>query len=455
MRQVLNTPLPYRPDSADLFEAIADQPWAVFLDSGWPRSRAGRWDILAARPHTTLVTRGTDTEIVAGGRSRVSQADPLDLLGECLPMQAMSTPWPFAGGAIGYFAYDLAERLHEIQLQAVPSGVPDMVVGIYDWAVLIDHREQTCHLLGAGRDPATLRDWEALRALFDRPPAATARPGFTAGPLRAETRRADYDRSFAAVADYIRAGDCYQVNLAQPYSAAVTGDRWSAYRRLRALNPAPYSAYLNLPGVRVLSSSPERFLALRDGAVTTRPIKGTRPRHPDPARDRALAEALVGSEKDRAENLMIVDLLRNDLGRVCQPGSIGVPALFEVESFGNVHHLVSTVRGRLAPGRNALDLLRAAFPGGSVTGAPKRRAMQIIAELEPRRRGVYCGAIGYIGHDGAMDTNIAIRTLVDDGEVMRFWAGGGLVADSQVEAEYQECLDKAAPLMRLLDPAAG
>jgi para-aminobenzoate synthetase component 1 len=210
---------------------------------------------------------------------------------------------------------------------------------------------------------------------------------------------------------------------------------------------------LTTPFAKVLSSSPERFLQLRDGGIETKPIKGTRPRGGCPESDSVLAMELSESTKDRAENLMIVDLLRNDIGRVCQPGSVQVPKLFDVESYATVHHLVSTVTGHLAAGQDAPALLRACFPGGSITGAPKIRAMEIIEELEPHRRGVYCGAIGYLGYDGGMDTNIAIRTLVHSDGVIRFWAGGGIVHDSDVEAEYRETFDKAEALLRLLEPS--
>jgi para-aminobenzoate synthetase component 1 len=220
---------------------------------------------------------------------------------------------------------------------------------------------------------------------------------------------------------------------------------------LRRTNPAPYSAFLDLPFAQVLCSSPERFLTLRGDRVETKPIKGTRPRATDPALDAALAEDLARSAKDRAENVMIVDLLRNDLGKCCVPGSVRAEPLFAIESFASVHHLVSTVTGRLAPGRHAADLIRACFPGGSITGAPKHRAMQIIEAIEPHRRGVYCGCIGYLGFDGTMDLNIAIRTLLCTGEQIYAWAGGGIVADSAVESEYQESFDKAAALLAILE----
>jgi para-aminobenzoate synthetase component 1 len=268
--------------------------------------------------------------------------------------------------------------------------------------------------------------------------------------VRSNLDEAAYARAFAIVQAHIRLGNCYQVNLTQRFAASVRGDSWDAYLALRQANPAPFSAFLDLPDGQILSSSPERFLRVTNGMVETRPIKGTRPRSSDAICDRELAAALRVSEKDRAENVMIVDLLRNDLGKCCLPGSVRADRLFEIESFARVHHLVSTVTGRLDPRFHAVDLLRACFPGGSITGAPKVAAMQIIDDVEPHRRGVYCGSIGYIGFDGDMDTNIAIRTLVRRGDSIYAWAGGGIVADSKVAAEYQESFDKAAALLSIL-----
>src|SRR5690606_36000825 len=265
--------------------------------------------------------------------------------------------------------------------------------------------------------------------------------------------RAAYNHAFGRVQQHIRRGDCYQVNLTQRFEAPAEGDAWHAYLRLRSINPAPFAAYLDLPFGKIACSSPERFLLVQGDHVETKPIKGTRPRSADPVRDRELAEELRASTKDRAENVMIVDLLRNDLGKCCVPGSVRASKLFDVESFASVHQLVSTVEGRLVSGRHALDLLGACFPGGSITGAPKVASMQIIEQVEPHRRSVYCGAIGYIGFDGDMDTNIAIRTLVQCGDRVYTWAGGGIVADSNVDAEYQESLDKAAAMLAVLSPS--
>jgi para-aminobenzoate synthetase component 1 len=253
--------------------------------------------------------------------------------------------------------------------------------------------------------------------------------------------------------EYIVAGDIFQANLSQRFEAPLGEPAWTLYRRLRERNPAPFAAFLDFPEAVILSASPERFLHVdAAGRVETRPIKGTRPRGIGPEHDAALAEALAESAKDRAENLMIVDLMRNDLSRVCSPGTVRVPELFALEHYATVHHLVSTVVGELAPGCNALDLLRGAFPGGSITGAPKIRAMEIIAELEPSQRSVYCGSIGYYSLTGALDTSIAIRTVIAPSRQDRvyFSAGGGIVADSDPEQEYRETLHKARGMIDAL-----
>jgi para-aminobenzoate synthetase component 1 len=447
--------LPYFEDSAPLFTPWAERSWAVFLDSGFPHSRAGRYDIIAAEPYITLVTRGNLTEIRQGGAIALSPEDPFQLVRQALGEDIPSLPGiPFAGGAIGYFGYDLARRLEKLpELAADAENIPDMIVGIYDWAMIVDHQARRSWLASVGRCANTAARWPHLVESFSRiQTLGWQRPGFgVSGELVANMSRSTYAQAFERVQRYIREGDCYQVNLAQRFSAWCQGAPWIAYEALRQMNPAPFGAYLNYPHARVLSSSPERFLKVESGQVETKPIKGTRPRSLDPAQDEKCLAELRDSLKDRAENLMIVDLLRNDIGKNCRPGSVHVPGLFEIESYATVHHLVSTVRGELAPGHHALDLLRGCFPGGSITGAPKVRAMQIIEELEPHRRGVYCGAIGYVGFDGDMDSNVAIRTLVHSDNRIRFWAGGGIVADSVMEQEYQECYHKAAALLHLLE----
>jgi para-aminobenzoate synthetase component 1 len=459
------TELEYTLDSSQRFQSLLQCSAPVFLDSGWGGAEAGRFDIFAADPYATLTTRGGTTEIASRAGSAVSDRDPLDLLRDALgwppgarprgtPAEARTGPLPalpFRGGAIGYFAYDLGRRFEQVPSLAAPDiDLPEMGVGLYDWAVIVDHVERRAWLVGAGRDERTIDEWDRIVELVQRRVPPPAEPFHVLSGITASFDRAGYGAAFARVKEHIRRGDCYQINLTQRFEAAAEGHSWHAYRKLRALNPAPFSAYLGSAAGAVLSSSPERFLSVRDGRVETKPIKGTRPRANEPDRDRRLAEELRTSAKDRAENVMIVDLLRNDLGKTCEPGSVHVSKLFEIESFASVHQLVSTIEGALARGRDALDLLRGAFPGGSITGAPKIKAMEIIERLEPQRRSIYCGSIGYVGFDGAMDLNIAIRTLLQHEGRIYAWAGGGVVADSEVDAEYQESLDKAAALLEVL-----
>jgi len=445
--------LPYTDDASSLYRAIADLPWAIWLDSGG----RGRYDILTAQPAVTLVTRGVQTQINDAAGERCSSTEPFQLLREHLGEKLECQPdIKFAGGALGYWGYDLARQFVQIPQHAQDAeGLPEMAIGIYDWAIQLDHREKTAQLVSYHRYPQTVQFIPQILERISAKFIAPCNDFQVHGDITSNFTPAGYERAFASVQAYLRAGDCYQINLAQRFSALARGDAFAAYCKLRKLSPAPYSAFMNLPQVQILCASPERFLQVQQGQVETKPIKGTRPRVADESQNAILVEDLSNDPKDRAENLMIVDLLRNDLGKNCIAGSIKVPKLFEVESYATVHHLVSTVTGELAAGHDAISLLRDCFPGGSITGAPKQRAMEIIEELEPQRRGIYCGVIGYIGFDGNMDCNIAIRTLVyADGEI-RCWAGGGIVADSGVAAEYQETLDKAEAMLELLRGYGG
>ena len=442
-------PLPYFPDSAAIFAHIVHDAWAVWLDSAYPHSKQGRYDILAADPVTTLKTHGLTTTITVSGETIKSQEDPFVLLQQYLgTTQPGFEDLPFNGGAIGYFSYDLGRRIEKLPAIAADcEAIPEMAVGIYHWAVVVDHQLKQSHLVSCVEDGAKLAD---LINVFSRP-ADSAMDSFWvhADPV-SNLSKLQYAHAFDRIKDYMLEGDCYQVNLTQRFSSPCEGDPWTAYCELRRINPAPFSAYLNFPDVQVLSSSPERFIKVEEQWVETKPIKGTRRRHTEEAIDQALIDDLQNSPKDRAENVMIVDLLRNDIGKSCIPGSVKVPKLFAIESYATVHHLVSTVIGQLTHDKTAIDILKSCFPGGSITGAPKIRSMEIIEELEPHRRGIYCGSIAYIGFDGIMDSNIAIRTLVHNQGQIRFWAGGGIVRDSVMEDEYQECFDKAAALLRLL-----
>jgi len=443
--------LPYFPDSSKLFAPVAGKPWAVFLDSGYPYIHQGRFDIIAADPVTTLVTKGELTEITQGNEKTVSREDPFELLKKHLQHTiAIEEDLPFNGGAIGYFSYDLARRIEKLPVIATDGEhIPEMAVGIYSWAVIVDHHKQQTHLVGNNLSET---EWQQLNRQFSHLPSnSSAESSFliSEDPV-SNMDPGQYAAAFKKIKYYLTEGDCYQVNLAQRFVCPCQGDPWTVYQHLRRANPAPFSSYLNLPGVQVLSSSPERFLKIVDGEVETKPIKGTRPRKNSQQLDVLQMGTLFESRKDRAENVMIVDLLRNDISKCCKPGSVKVPRLFDIETYATVHHLVSTVKGELKDNLHAVDLLKSCFPGGSITGAPKIRAMEIIEELEPHRRGVYCGSIGYIGFDGNMDTNIAIRTMVHSDNTIRLWAGGGIVNDSVLEEEYQESFDKARALLTVL-----
>jgi para-aminobenzoate synthetase component 1 len=408
-----------------------------------------------------MVTLGGQTEIRGQFGTKLTDDDVFTVLREQLGVPIAPMPdLPFAGGALGYWGYDLARCNHGLpEIARDSEHLPEMAVGVYDWALIIDHQERTARLVSRQRYaetgqllPQILERLQKTSQLAVTAPQAAFR---VQGTIRSNLSRDAYRDALNKISNYLHEGDCYQVNLAQRFAVRAEGDAFAAYLELRKLSPAPFSAFLDWPHVQILSASPERFLQVRQGDVETRPIKGTRSRSTDLAEDARLANELRVHPKDRAENLMIVDLLRNDLGKSCEPGTVRAPALFEVESFSNVHHLVSTIVGRLREGRAAFDVFKDCFPGGSITGAPKQRAMEIIEQLEPNRRGVYCGVIGYVGHDGNMDTNIAIRTLVYSAGEIRCWAGGGIVADSNCEAEYQESLDKAVSMLELLRRFGG
>ncbi|OYQ32920.1 aminodeoxychorismate synthase, component I [Niveispirillum lacus] len=467
-------PLPFvlaldLPDPLAAFAVLAGERGAMLLDGAAAEGARAQYTILAADPFSWIEAASDGTVRRDGALLSV---DPFTALEQALV--PFSRPVPpglpaFTGGAVGVMGYELGRHLERLPTpHRTGIHLPDMAFGLYDTVAVISHAENRAWVLsGAEREadeacrPARAR--VLAQALHDRLTAAPALARDTGdGLLRrpgwgAELSPATYRDRVVRILDYIRAGDIYQANMTQRFLGRLRSGvtAWDVYRRLRPRTAAPFSAYLNLgQGRAIASGSPERFLSLTaGGAIETRPIKGTRPRHADAARDAALAAELLLSEKDRAENLMIVDLLRNDLSRVAQIGSVKVPSLWGLESYRTVHHLTSVVTGRLKPGLGPVDLLRASFPGGSITGAPKIRAMEIIHELEPARRGPYCGSVMWIGWDGAMDSSIIIRTAAMSGDKVQVQAGGGIVADSEPEAEYQESLTKAKAILTALDPA--
>jgi len=430
----LATPLVPVPDPFDTCVRFSGHPYLLFLDSS-AQGTLSRYSFLTADPVSVVRTPEDAREML-----RARWQEPLP----GLP--------PFQGGIAGYVGYDWGAELERVSRPAADRHTPrmaDVALALYDWVIAWDHLEAKAWLIASD---ARRVAWVRERLSAPGAPPVLDRPRQSTTALESNFTRAGFEAAVSRIRDYIAAGDVYQVNLSQRFHAPFTGWPLALYRRLRARNPAPFGAYLEFSGAHIASISPERFLRL-DAATRTveaRPIKGTRPRGTTPIRDSALARELVESEKDRAENVMIVDLLRNDLGKVCRPGSIHVPKLFALESHAAVHHLVSTVTGGLLDGADAFDLLHAAFPGGSVTGAPKIRAMQIIAELERAPRGLYCGAIGYVSVTGAMDFNIPIRTIVLQGGTATFHAGAGIVWDSEPAAEYQETLAKARTMIEAL-----
>jgi para-aminobenzoate synthetase component 1 len=448
--------VPYFEDIAPVFSVFAHLPWAILLDSGRPHSKFGRYEIFSAFPKKTFVTRGKLTTITSGGNQQVVPDDPFELLASELSRNFIEpNELPFTGGALGFFSYDLGRRVENIPTIALDDiELPEMAVGIYHWAYIADHVDKTTVVVGDLSEPRVRLNWKDIINDVSQPKNIISNNEYKAlNKIQSNMTAEQYAVKFAAVKNYIRSGDCYQVNLAQRFNVTVEGDSWSGYQCLRKINPSPFSSYMNIPECKILSVSPERFLQVNNDVVETKPIKGTRPRSKDNKIDERLKQELEQSTKDQAENVMIVDLLRNDLSKCCEINSVKVTKLFNIESFPTVHHLVSTIEGRLSGKTSPVELLRECFPGGSITGAPKIRAMEIIEELEPHRRGLYCGSIGYIGFNRKMDTNIAIRTIIQKKDQAYFYAGGGLVWDSKVDEEYQETFDKAAAMFRFFQQA--
>lgn len=437
-----------------LFAPIAQQHWVMLLRSASSQHVDSRYDILVANPLVTLTTFGETTVITEQDEQTRSEQDPFRLIEQIQQTHLGACDYegdlPFVGGALGYFSYDLGRRVESIPALAEHDlSSPDMAVGIYDWAVVIDHLQQQAWVVGNNTD----QHWQWLQQQAQQYDEQRCTPFALQSPWQSNLTKTQYQTRFEQVQQYLLSGDCYQINLAQRFSAQYQGDEWQAYQKLEQVNQAPFSAFIRTEHSAILSVSPERFLQVNGNVIETKPIKGTRPRFADETLDRASALELSVAEKDQAENLMIVDLLRNDVGRVAKPGTVHVPKLFDIESFPAVHHLVSTIKAELDENYTAVDLLRASFPGGSITGAPKVRAMEIIEELEPHRRNAYCGSIGYISRHGRMDTSITIRTLVAEKGQLYVWAGGGLVADSLCDAEYQETFDKLSRILPVLENA--
>ena len=428
----------------------------LLLDSSRPASHFGRYDIAMAEPLAVISHKDGVTKVKQNNTTKTTDVDPFSLIGQLQSQLLVDTSKlpqaqgiPFTGGAAGLFGFDLGRSIEVIPSTAAADiAMEDMCIGIYPWAIITDHELKSTYLVSQLDELST----EALKADILLATPTQDEEFVLERDFVSNMTREQYAEKFHRVIDYIHAGDCYQVCLAQRFDAPYKGNPWAAYKQLRLVSPTPFSAYLETPEGALLSLSPERFLKVDNCKVETKPIKGTRPRGKTDAEDQQLIEELAASPKDRSENVMIVDLLRNDISKHCLPFSVKVPSLFAIETYSNVHHLVTTVTGELESSEQMLPLLKGAFPGGSITGAPKLRAMEIIEELEPHRRNGFTGSIGYISSNGRMDTNICIRTLVtnakgDDGGHIYCWAGGGLIADSECDSEYQETFVKVDNLL--------
>jgi para-aminobenzoate synthetase component I len=449
----------------DIYERFHQEPDSVFLDSGMSAGGLGRYSFIARDPFLVFSSKGNQVTVKhAAGKDVKENIDPFQELQQLLRQYTthrLEGLPPFLGGAIGYFGYDLGYIVERLPNHSVDDfDIADCYFGFYDAVIIVDHQENRTYVSSTGfpetdkhkrqqRAKERLNELTSLLALDFIPARIPVLPK-EQGDYRSNFSQADYCGIVQQGKDYIAAGDIFQVNLSQRLQGTLYEHPFSLYKRLRMINPAPFASYLHFENVVVASASPERYLLVQGDRVETRPIKGTRPRGKDPDTDQKLRNELWTSEKDRAELVMIIDLERNDLGRVCEYGSVQVPDLIRLEEYATVFHLVSTVTGRLAPDKGIIDLVKASFPGGSITGAPKVRSMEIIDELEFVRRGIYTGSIGYIDFSGDADLNIVIRTFVVKGDQAFFQVGGAIVADSDPQLEYEETLHKARALLRAL-----
>ncbi|WP_086931357.1 aminodeoxychorismate synthase component I [Agarilytica rhodophyticola] len=431
----LITPIDYLENAESYFLRIMPLGKRVWLDSGKPACHYGNSDILSAAPLKELINPSTDD----------IEYEVAQLCDQQTLAQLQRQNIPFWGGAIGFFNYE--HNALEYNISPSEEGLRPSIFGIFDWALIQDHNQQRSFVVFLPQCSQEKR--ERILTLVNTP-LDVSHPTFTVSNLASNLDKTSYCKILEKIQHYILAGDTYQINFSQRFSGNFKGDASAAYLALRRALPSPFSAYLELGDDQILSFSPERFISIDNKLATTQPIKGTAPRHENKREDKNLAESLINSEKNRAENLMIVDLLRNDFSKSCEPHSVKVPSLFALESYKNVHHLVSTVVGTIEKETSPLTFFRRCFPGGSITGAPKKRAMEIIRELEETPRNIYCGSICYLSCFGNFDSSITIRTVLVSEEKIYCWGGGGIVADSEPEEEYQESLQKIAVLIQTL-----
>lgn len=449
-------------DAFEIYKLFHREPYSFFLDSGMDPIRLGRYSFVGSNPFLTIEAKDQKVVVRENGAEHTISGNPFDVLKEYIHKYDFknNTGLPFTGGAVGFLSYDLCHHVERLPKKAVDDlQLPDIIMGFYDGIVIIDHQLNKVYAASAGLPEGGKSD--AIRKIKEIKQHIEKRESMDFSYLDMPYRKnnpelksdflpEEYLKAIEHAREYIKCGDIYQMNMTQRFTTLINKHPLNIYERLRTINPAPFASYLDYGDFKIVSSSPERFLQIRNGMVETRPIKGTLPRGKTELEDKENKEKLCSSVKDKAENLMIVDLMRNDIGRVCKFGSVQVPELFCVETYSTVFHLVSTVTGVLMEDKDAVDCIKATFPGGSITGAPKIRSMEIIDELEPTCRHLYTGSIGYIGFDGDMDLNIVIRTILVKNDRAYYQVGGGIVWDSVPEKEYQETLDKGLALSNAL-----
>ena len=448
---MLQINIPYHPNSTFYYEKVRHFDWPLFIDSCFqvslPQNPLVRYDIIAAQPFKKIIEQDGGANLYNNDEVTFIATDPVKLLKkEMASFKVVDSELPFTGGAIGYVSYE------RNTISKKKNLIPKFMFGIYDWAIVVDHFLSKAFLISSENDVNTKLLWQdLLKSLNENNQTYDQEFFLCKGNLFKEDHYKDYTKNFANVKNYLINGDCYQVNLSLKWQVETEGDSWNLYKKFRSINQSPFMAFMAYDDFEILSGSPERFITCNNSHVTTRPIKGTKPRGNSIAEDKKNKDILINSQKDQSENLMIVDLLRNYLGINCETGSILVDELFKLEIYPNVYHLVSTISGKLKQGSTNFDLFFDAFPGGSITGAPKKRAMQIIDELEAHARDFYCGSIAIFSFNNNFDSNIGIRSMLHKENMLHVYSGGGLTIASDVDDEFKEIQDKLGNIQKTIE----
>ncbi|QZY54811.1 aminodeoxychorismate synthase component I [Crassaminicella profunda] len=443
-------------NSFELYTLFKDRLYSFFLDSGMDHEKLGKYSFIGFDPFLLFRSKNEKITITKNNQTKTYTGNPFEKLKELLSLYKIDykTNLPFIGGAVGYLGYDLCHHIEKLPRKALDDvNIPDCFLCFYDGIIIINHETNEVFIAALGIKDAEekiILEIENIIKNKSLPIIETTKEKTTLS-LQSNFKKEDYLKAINKIKDYIHAGDIYQANMTQRFECPIKEHPLSIYKRLRTINPAPFASFLDYGDFHIVSSSPERFIKVTGNRIETRPIKGTSPRGKNFEEDKKNKQDLLSSEKDKAELLMIVDLERNDLGKISKTGTVKVTELFHLETYPTVYHLVSTVIGELKDDYDIIDIIKGTFPGGSITGAPKIRAMEIIDELEPTQRNIYTGSMGYIGFNGDTDLNIVIRTIVCKNDKAYFQAGGGIVWDSNANLEYEETLHKAKALIKALE----